>query len=255
MESTNFDISAEWYYADASYVALGYFKKDVVDFIGSSAPQTIQDSGFHTPVNGPRWQAAVAAVGNDLVAINQYITANYPESSDAATGFVYALDEDPILPFEVTRPINNEEVAIDGIEFTVQHTFGESGFGFQANATKVDSDTKYDNLSKASQFAIYGLSDSANFIGFYDKDGLQVRIAYNWRDDFLNSGGGNPRYTEAYGQLDASVSYDFTDNLTLSMEALNLTDEHYRTYGRHKDMTFNYIETGARYNVGVRYSF
>ena len=31
MESTNYDISAEWYYADSSYVSVGYFKKDVVD--------------------------------------------------------------------------------------------------------------------------------------------------------------------------------------------------------------------------------
>lgn len=255
MESTNFDISAEWYYADSSYVSLGFFKKDVVDFIGSSAPQVIQDSGFHTPVDGPRWKAAVAAVGNDLGAINKYIIENYPASSDPVTKFVYALPEDPILPFEVTRPINNEEVAIDGIEIAVQHTFGESGFGFQANATKVDSDTEYDNVSKASQFAIYGLSDSANFIGFYDRDGLQVRLAYNWRDDFLSGGGGNPRYTEAYGQVDASVSYDLTDNLTLSLEALNLTDESTRTYGRNKGMTFNYVETGARYNLGARYTF
>ena len=255
MESTNYDISAEWYYADSSYVSVGYFKKDVVDFVGSSAPQVIEDSGFHTPVNGPRWQAAVAAVGNDLGAINDYIIENYPDSSDAATGFVYALPEDPILPFEVTRPINNEDVSIDGIELIVQHTFGESGFGFQANATKADSDTEYNNVSKAAQFAIYGLSDSANFIGFYDKDGLQVRIAYNWRDDFLASGGGNPRYTEAYGQVDASVSYELTDNLTVSLEGLNITDETTRQYGRHKDMTFNYIETGARYNLGVRYNF
>lgn len=255
MESTNYDISAEWYYADSSYVSLGYFKKDVVDFVGSSAPQVIEDSGFHTPVNGPRWQAAVAAVGNDLGAINDYIIENYPDSSDAATGFVYALPEDPILPFEVTRPINNEDVSIDGIELIVQHTFGESGFGFQANATKADSDTEYNNVSKAAQFAIYGLSDSANFIGFYDKDGLQVRIAYNWRDDFLASGGGNPRYTEAYGQVDASVSYELTDNLTVSLEGLNITDETTRQYGRHTGMTFNYIETGARYNLGVRYNF
>ncbi len=255
MESTNYDISAEWYYADASYVSLGFFKKDVVDFIGSSAPVTIADSGFHTPVNGPRWKAAVAAVGNDLQAINKYIVENYPASVDASKNYVYALAEDPILPFDVTRPINNEDVSIDGIEFTIQHTFGESGFGFQANATQVDSDTEYDNLSKASQFAILGLSDSANFIGFYDKDGLQVRIAYNWRDDFLSGSGGNPRYTEAYGQVDASVSYDLTENLTLSLEGLNITDETTRTYGRHKDMTFNYVETGARYNLGVRYSF
>ena len=255
MESTNYDISAEWYYADSSYVSVGYFKKDVVDFVGSSAPQVIEDSGFHTPVNGPRWQAAVAAVGNDLGAINDYIIDNYPDSSDAATGFVYALPEDPILPFEVTRPVNSEDVSVDGIEIIVQHTFGESGFGFQANTTITDSNTEYDDLSKAAQYPVYGLSDSANFIGFYDKDGLQVRIAYNWRDDFLASGGGNPRYTEAYGQVDASVSYELTDNLTVSLEGLNITDETTRQYGRHKDMTFNYIETGARYNLGVRYNF
>lgn len=255
MESTNFDISAEWYYADSSYVSLGFFKKDVVDFIGSSAPVTITDSGFHTPVGGPRWNAAVAAVGNNLTAINEYIVANYPASVDPATNHVFALPEDPILPFEVTRPINNEDVSIDGIEIAIQHSFGESGFGFQANATKANSDTKYDNISKASQFAIYGLSDSANFIGFYDKDGLQVRIAYNWRDDFLAGGGGNPRYTEAYGQVDASVSYDITDNLTVSLEGMNITNETTRQYGRHSNMTFNYIETGARYNLGARYSF
>lgn len=255
MESTNFDVSAEWYYADSSYVSLGLFKKDVVDFIGSSAPVTITDSGFHTPVGGPRWNAAVAAVGNNLTAINEYIVANYPASVDAANNHVFALPEDPILPFEVTRPVNNEDVSIDGIEIAVQHTFGESGYGFQANATKVDSDTEYNNISKASQFAIYGLSDSANLIGFYDKDGLQVRIAYNWRDDFLAGGGGNPRYTEAYGQVDASVSYELTDNLTLSLEGLNITNETTRQYGRHENMTFNYIETGARYNLGARYSF
>lgn len=255
MESTNFDLSAEWYYADSSYVSLGFFKKDVVDFIGSSAPVTITDSGFHTPVGGPRWNAAVAAVGNNLTAINEYIVANYPASVDAANNHVFALPEDPILPFEVTRPVNNEDVSIDGIEIAVQHTFGESGYGFQANATKVDSDTEYNNISKASQFAIYGLSDSANLIGFYDKDGLQVRIAYNWRDDFLAGGGGNPRYTEAYGQVDASVSYELTDNLTLSLEGLNITNETTRQYGRHENMTFNYIETGARYNLGARYSF
>ncbi|WP_191966445.1 TonB-dependent receptor [Cellvibrio sp. KY-YJ-3] len=255
MESTNFDLSAEWYYADSSYVSLGFFKKDVVDFIGSSAPVTITDSGFHTPVGGPRWNAAVAAVGNNLTAINEYIVANYPGSVDAANNHVFALPEDPILPFEVTRPINNEDVAIDGIEIAVQHSFGESGYGFQANVTKVDSDTEYNNVSKASQFAIYGLSDSANLIGFYDKDGLQVRIAYNWRDDFLAGGGGNPRYTEAYGQVDASVSYELTDNLTLSLEGLNITNETTRQYGRHENMTFNYIETGARYNLGARYSF
>lgn len=258
LESTNFDLSVEWYYDDSSYVSLGWFKKDVVDFIGSS-PVTIADSGFHTPVNGPRWNEAVAAVGTDLLDIQNYILDNFPESVNPATGHVYALPEDPILPFTVTRPVNNKEVKIDGVEVAVQHTFGESGFGVQANATKVDSDVEYDNLSKADQFAIFGLSDSANLIGFYDKDGLQVRIAYNWRDDFLasigDSAGANPRYTEAYGQIDASVSYEVSDNLTVFLEGLNVADETMRQYGREKHMILNYWETGARYNLGARYSF
>ncbi|WP_052417301.1 TonB-dependent receptor [Cellvibrio mixtus] len=260
MESTNFDISAEWYYADSSYVSLGYFKKDVADFIGGSAPQegsTADLPGgisepFRTPYMGERWKAAVAAGNTTNPDIAAYIRANYPETVDPVTGHIWALPTDPILNYESTQPINNKDASIDGIEIAWQHTFGESGFGFQANATVVDSDTEFDNASTGSQFAVYGLSDSANFIGFYDKNGLQARLAYNWRDDFLNSYAG---YTEAYGQLDASVSYDITDNLTVSMEALNLTDEDTRTYVRDTGMTSSYTETGARYNVGVRYSF
>lgn len=260
MESTNFDISAEWYYSDSSYVSLGYFKKDVADFIGGSAPQegsTAELPGgiaepFRTPYMGERWKAAVAAGNTTNPDIAAYIRTNYPETVDPVTGHIWALPTDPILNYESTQPINNKDASIDGIEIAWQHTFGESGFGFQANATVVDSDTEFDNTSTGSQFAVYGLSDSANFIGFYDKNGLQARLAYNWRDDFLNSYAG---YTEAYGQLDASISYDINDNLTVSMEALNLTDEDTRTYVRNTGMTSSYTETGARYNVGVRYSF
>src|SRR5690606_17223378 len=41
MESQNIDVSAEWYYNDSSNVSLGYFRKDVDGFIGSSiSPET-----------------------------------------------------------------------------------------------------------------------------------------------------------------------------------------------------------------------
>lgn len=258
LESTNFDLSVEWYYGDASYVSAGYFKKDVVDFIGS-APTVVTDSGFHTPVNGPRWKAALASGAKTDNEIRDYIIANYPGSVDATNKWVYALPEDPILPFQVTRPVNNKDVAIHGVELAIQHTFGESGFGVQANATKVDSDTSFDNTSVATQFAIYGLSDSANLVAFYDKDAWQARIAYNWRDEFLagigDSAGANPVYVEAYGQVDATVSYEFNENLTVTLEGLNITDETRRTHGRDSHMVLNYIEMGARYNLGVRYTF
>jgi outer membrane receptor for ferrienterochelin and colicin len=92
-------------------------------------------------------------------------------------------------------------------------------------------------------------------------DGFQARIAYNWRDEFLNSKGqdtgANPRYTEAYSQIDMSVSYDLpqVEGLTVFVEALNVTDEHIRVHGRAKEQVLNLIESGARYSLGARYSF
>ncbi|HVK51589.1 MAG TPA: TonB-dependent receptor, partial [Pseudoxanthomonas sp.] len=117
----------------------------------------------------------------------------------------------------------------------------------------------YDNYNLGTQFALEGLSDSANVVGFYDKDKWQVRLAYNWRDEFLSGRfdgqGANPNYTEAYGQLDANVSYKFTENLIVSFEAINLTDETQRIHGRNKNQVLFLTQGGPRYGMGVRYKF
>ncbi|HAK92843.1 MAG TPA: TonB-dependent receptor, partial [Massilia timonae] len=101
--------------------------------------------------------------------------------------------------------------------------------GIQANYTYVNSGLKYDNASKGEQFALVGLGDSANLVGIFENDKWNARVAYNWRDEFLSSTfdgqGPNPNYVEKYGQLDVSVGYNVNDNLSLSFEGINLTDE------------------------------
>ena len=139
--------------------------------------------------------------------------------------------------------------------------FGESGFGIIANYTTVDGDIEYDNKTIGEdQFALLGLSDSYNLIGFYDKNGIQARLAYNWREEFLDSTNQGskqePIYVEDYGQLDLSVSYTMMDDrLTIFGEAINLTDEEVRKHGRTERALWSYTEGGARYALGVRYSF
>ncbi|MCH1922319.1 TonB-dependent receptor, partial [Shewanella sp. A3A] len=87
------------------------------------------------------------------------------------------------------------------------------------------------------QFALPGLSDTANFSVFYEKDDLQARLAYNWRDTFLSAmgqaeaGGPAPQFTEAYGQLDLSVSYQLTDSFTIFAEGINILEQEKRVYG------------------------
>ena len=115
-------------------------------------------------------------------------------------------------------PANQDSAKIDGWELAVQHMFGESGVGVIANYTKVDSNLAYDNETLNNQFAIEGLSDSANLVLFYENYGWLVRGAYNWRDEFLSArfdagGNANPLYTEEYGQLDGIVSYTMENGL------------------------------------------
>lgn len=259
MESQNFDVSAEWYYTDASYMSLGYFRKDVDGFIGTKISyETINDLRDvrlgQTAVNSGIPQSSEAEL-HDYVRDNsdpQYI-------STTNNNWVRADGDDPLLVWGVNRPVNDKSTTIDGIEAAVQHWFGESGFGVQANYTMVDSDVEFDNLSTEGQFAMTGLSDTANLVGFYDRDAWQIRLAYNWRDSFLESrtaGGGNqPEYVEEYSQIDMSIAYEFNENLTFTAEGINVTGENYRTHGRSEAQVLSLEDLGARYQVGFRYTF
>lgn len=257
-DATNVDLSAEWYYADASYVSAGWFWKDVKNFIGNSV---VQEELFNLPhpADGPRYREAQAAVGNDANAIRDYIIANYPDTVEGNSIFGVPGEDSP-LSFNVVIPINEKDAMLHGWELTAQHAFGDTGFGVIANLTLVDGDVEFDDSSLGEQFALFGLSDSANLVGFYEKGAIQARIAYNWRDKFLVSnfhgtGVANPIYTEAYGQWDANASYAVNEKLAVFVEGINLTDEYVRQHSRAEQQVLGVVDLGPRYNIGVRYSF
>jgi TonB-dependent receptor len=266
-KSKNIDLSAEWYYGRESYLSVGYFHKDVSNYISNTR---IDQTAFnlHTPVGGPRYNAALAALGANAGAdaIRAYIVANYPASvtclvttAGVCTQYgILSLPEDPLLNFQITTPTNSDQKAtIHGWEFNVQHSFWNTGFGAILNYTIVNGSAKFNNALPATvpQSALVGLSDSANAVLFYDKHGIQARVAYNWRDKFLAGSGPNPFYTEAYGQVDANASYEFRKGITAFVEAINLTGSSRRGHMRHvNNVTF--VSPGfARYSAGVRVSF
>ena len=261
--SKNLDFSAEWYYAPASYVSVGYFHKSVSNFI--STTQIDSDAfGLRTPIGGPRYNAAIAALGAgaSATAIRQYIATNYPSTVQIQPNgqiFVIAQPEDPLLNFQITTPFNsNQNAKLYGFEFAVQHNFWDTGFGAILNYTIVRGDAKFDNslpASVGSQFALPGLSDSANAVLFYDKNGIQARVAYNWRDEYLSGTGINPFYIEAYGQVDASASWEFRKGFQVFGEVINLTGEGRRGHRRHENNVTFASPGYARYAAGVRFTF
>ena len=262
-ESENFDISAEYYYGDLSYISVGYFTKDVDNWITSGNIDVAPFNVGH-PGQGPRYDEAVAAVGTDANDVRDWIIANYPGTTEVDGNGLTVINgiagQDPNVPFRFTAPTNgaNSET-IDGWEIAWQHDFTDTGFGFLANYTIVDGSAEYNNLTNAAagnQFALVGLSDSANLVAYYDKDGLQARVAYNWRDSFLNGTGNHPTYVEEYEQIDMSASYRVNDNVTVFFDGINMTEEDLpRTHGRDPSYVYFAAPGFARYYFGIRYTY
>ena len=260
--SRNLDLSAEWYYGEGSYLSVGYFDKDVDKFIGSGIGERTLGT-IPNIVGGALWDRAIAESGIDpsqYTIVAQYILDNYQDSPYVDGDTISGAPGDPDLMWRVTQPVNQKKARVDGVEVNLQHNFGDTGYGFIANATFAEADVGYDNMnSLEGQFVLNGLSDSANLIGFYDKDGLSVRLAYNWRDDFLAGAGQgqgtntNPTNVEAFGQLDLGITYEYNDRVTIYASGLNITEETVHVYGLSKDQTLQAVQGGARYDLAIRY--
>jgi iron complex outermembrane recepter protein len=248
---------------------------------------------FLTPVLNvgalPRVGALTANGGNP--ALKPYLSDNFdvavewyyqPNSYAAIDGFVKDVTNfivqgtqrqtinDVIDPttgqpavYTVSQRVNGPDARVDGVEIAWQHVFGDTGFGFNANATFVDTNKPYDrNDISQSGFAVTGLANSANLIGFYDKRGFEVRAAANWRDEYLlqfgqnqnNSAfGAEPTYVNSSLQIDLSTSYQVTKQFNLFFEALNVTNETLSTHGRFDNQMLDVFAYGRRYALGARF--
>lgn len=221
-ESDNLDLFFDYYYLDNSFLSVGYFAKDVSNFI-----TTLSSKRIFNDVTDP-------STGLDPLA---------PDAMDS------------FAEFDLSQPKNSEQATVEGIEFSVSHQFGETGFGVLANMTLVDSNAQLNRSDVTSKFALTGLSDSANMVIFYEKHRWQWRLAWNRRDGFLQSllqrQSSEPTFVAPYEQLDFSMSFDINPNITLFFEGINLTNEVVWKRGRYDNQLLLIQDTGTRYSIGV----
>ncbi|HWI85903.1 MAG TPA: TonB-dependent receptor [Sphingomonas sp.] len=292
--SDNFDLSLEWYFKPDSYVSAGFFEKRVHNFIGNSVvPQPLY--GLRDPSSGVSGRSGTAksqlqSLGVDVTNVNLFtytallvqnngntaaatntFLANYNASTRALTqSFVdstlNAIDiiadqNDPLFSFNVSTPINNRDAKLWGFEIAGQYFLGTTGFGVAAAYTHVRGNVGIDVAAPINedQFALLGLSDTANATLIYDKQGISARVSYNWRAKFLSAanadGYHSPRFTKAHGQVDFNVSYDVTPRIAVSVEGINVLESGLKVYGRSPNQMFFMQEGSARYLAGVRFKF
>jgi len=168
------------------------------------------------------------------------------------------------ITFQVNTPTNGKGAVVKGFELNYRQAFRNlpsplDGLGVQANYTYTASDANYENQVTGTSYGLEGLSkNSYSLVGFYEKYGLQARVAYSWRDKYLaqaNGRNGLPLYFASYGQIDASLMYDINSHLTLSANALNLNNAKEFTYSEVPEQVFGYRLTGRRYLIGLRAKF
>jgi TonB-dependent receptor len=159
------------------------------------------------------------------------------------------LPQAPNVVTLVTRPYNLGRGRHRGIEGNVTTFFTFlpgilKSFGVQVNGTMNLTRQAFpvfrpgSNEIRDAEF-VYGpfLHVSKymyNLVGFFEKDGLNVRVAYNWQsrrqwwrdaaDPFNNL------FLDPVRRLDASINYDVNKNLTIALEGSNLTADGNRSY-------------------------
>jgi len=139
----------------------------------------------------------------------------------------------------IDRPYNLDTAKLYGFEGAYQQFFPQlpgwlGGLGIQANFTYMDGGM---NEADGTRNTFAGMSKWAyNLVGMYERGPWSARIAYNWRDKFVdtyNYRNLTPSFdliVEPIKTLDASISYKITDKLVVTLDGSNLLNQAYHDY-------------------------
>jgi iron complex outermembrane receptor protein len=235
-----YDLSFEWYFAEDALLSLALFKKDIASFV-----QIVRSSGtFNTNPLGLPDSVALAACGTAI-----------PDPATCVSGWQFAV------------PTNTDGGDVDGFEISYQQPFSFlpgflSNFGLILNYTGVESEIEYLSANGAvTKDDLTGLSKSAyNATLYWENEKFSARVSAAYRDDFLTTvPGRNNNDVEGTIEtlsVDASSTWTVNDNLDITLEALNLTDEFQDQYVDSAGNRLSYYHhQGRQYLLGARYKF
>jgi iron complex outermembrane receptor protein len=165
--------------------------------------------------------------------------------------------EDQFVDVDFTQPGNGFGGLLDGIELSLQHDFGGYGASINYTYTNADPDQERDEANLGSGLIEGTSENSLNLTAYYENDTFGARLMYNYRSEWYKgiNFSGIEVYNEEFGQWDASANYNYSDNLTFTLEAVNLNDEQIIEYNVDKARLVSLYSNGRRFVAGVRYNF
>ncbi|WP_022677843.1 TonB-dependent receptor [Novosphingobium sp. B-7] len=220
--ATNFDVSAEWYFAPQALLSVAGFIKQIQSF----------------PVSGT-YTATLPQLGLDRSVLTP--------SSPAYINY------DPTQEYIVSSQVNGAGATLKGIEVALQLPFTFlpsflSHTGFQGNATLIKSDADYTITGPAVSACTRNASGACTLAGvsaiynqtllnvskrawnatlYYDDGKFSIRGSVSYRGPFVDGTSATGNVFEGYGaytSVDAAVRYKIRPWLELSIDGNNLTD-------------------------------
>jgi TonB-dependent receptor len=172
-------------------------------------------------------------------------------------------DEDAQYPgFEVTRVINGDKAKVFGAEFNYQQqlSFLPSGWdGLLVGASGTWLDTDFDPGVEGRESDDFMLPRASKHVYSahvgYEKAGFSTRLAAVYRSEYLDTLGDSRAfdiYVAPNTQLDFSLDYKFTPNVSVYFEAQNLLDKPLELYQGVRSRTLQNEEYGRTYALGLK---
>jgi iron complex outermembrane receptor protein len=150
--------------------------------------------------------------------------------------------------FSISSP-TNVSGELKGVELQVQQPLPYN-FGFQTNFTYVDGEDANGNALVGTSKVTY------NAVLYYEVPKFNVRLAYTYRSHYFVGLDRSSTENEAdNGELDASANFNVTKNVTLSVDALNITDPLIKYYANNPTQVRAVYENGSQVYAGVHVKF
>lgn len=193
----------------------------------------------------PTAVAAVSLFYDDLTSYVSYGVSQQRYPNLQLTG-----PSGPVVysEFNISSPVNVGG-HLEGVELQVQQPIAW-GFGAQANFTYVDGEDQYGGPLVGTSKVTY------NLVGYYENKWVNARLAYTYRSHYyLGIFESSPENEAGNGELDASVNFTVTPNVTISFDALNITNPLLKYYAANTTQVRAVYDNGSQYYAGVHVKF
>jgi TonB-dependent receptor len=249
--SDSLDMSLEWYNRPGGLISLAAYRKKIDGYIGP-----ITDPARLCPASG---QIPGLDVNLGTLTIDNSGGTPVCRSSNTFTGAGGTVKQAQV---NISGQTNQNAMTVTGVEFNIQQNFDFlpgfwKNFGGAFNYSYTSIDGK-DQAGKSITLPSVS-KNNLNVIGYYEGPKFGARLVYNWRDKYDLAAGnsfvGDARTVKARSQLDASASYKFTEALTLSVDAFNLTDATRSEYENDPMLPRRIDYDGRTYQVTLRATF